>query len=86
MTFARVEHDDRDAVDKGNPAVLERTAVQQQRMACAPQQRRSLIENSRRDAERTLFGAPACPCQLERLDVEAGSCGDCERDSDRERP
>ena len=54
-------------------------------MACAPEQRRGLVENPGRDAEGALFRALAGPCQLERRGVDASGVADSQRDGDGER-
>src|SRR5215213_1315346 len=72
VPFAGVEHEDCDVVGQRDPAMLERAAVEQQRRPLATEERRRLVQDSRRHADGSLLRALARRSQVERINIEAG--------------
>ena len=65
--------------------MLERAAVEQDRLAGPPEKRCGLVEDPARNADGAQLGAPARLGELERLDLELGDRAERERDRDLER-
>jgi len=69
----------------GDEPVLERAAVEQDRVALTPEQRRGLVENPARHADRAQLCTLTCERQLERLELEVGDGAERKPDGDLER-
>jgi hypothetical protein len=67
---AGVDDDERRLGRNGDEPVLERAAVEQDRVTLATQERRSLVEDAARHADRPQLGALTRKRELERLELE----------------
>ena len=85
MRHAGVDDDERSVCGDRDEPVLEGAAVEQDRLAFAPEQCRRLVEDPARHADRPQLGALARERELERVDLEVRNRAERERDRDLER-
>src|SRR5947209_1992375 len=82
---ARIDDEERGVLGDGNPPVLERRAVEQDRRVALAEHARRLVEDAAGNADGAELRPPACLRELERLELELGDRTEGECDADLER-
>ena len=82
---ARVDDHERGLLRHADEPVLERSAVEQHRVAFPAEQRRRLVEDADRSADGAELGAAAGLGKVDRLEAPVRDLAERERDGDLER-